>query len=419
MAVVARGLPGLTFAGTTPLFAMGSQRTLAKDLPRCWQSFDPSQPTPITSAIKEEVRKAGIPAGLRPDFYFVASGAHKLANDAPAGTYSALAASTADLADDVIFQVEDDIRVARILHKDETRLFSTAKGAEALSRVIFAYLQRGGSAYWKGLASVAAQLLTVFGREREEQAFWTLVALLERRFFPHAGGHVPAGARLEVHVLQQLLEQRQPALAALLAKLCPEPLEMLAGSWFSTAFARTLPHQVVLRVWDCVVVEGPKVALRVALAIIKMCTSSIQSCTSMEVLCRVVEGRLSRCTDADALLAIAFKGVGSLSGASVDTIRARVLAAAQQQQQQQHSQHGGAAAGGSAARARPLLLPPSAPMVMLGGGGGGMSGGSALTRSSGSSEGNGGGGGGSSASGSSRASPWPSPKGHALLSVSS
>lgn len=137
--------------------------------------------------------------------------------------------------------------MARILHKDETRLFSTAKGAESLSRVIFAYLQREGfsyGGYWKGLASVAAQLLTVFGREREEHAFWTLVALLERRFFPHAGGHVPAGARVEVHVLQQLLEQRQPALAALLAKLCPEPMELLAGSWFSTAFARTLPHQV-------------------------------------------------------------------------------------------------------------------------------------------------------------------------------
>ncbi|KAG2426053.1 hypothetical protein HXX76_013243 [Chlamydomonas incerta] len=386
---------------------MGStKRTLAKEgLPRCWQSFDPSQPTPITSAIKEEVRKAGIPAGLRADFYFVASGAHKLAGDAPAGYYTALAASTADLSDDVIFAVEDDIRVARILHKDETRLFSTAKGAETLSRVIFAYLRRGGGSYWKGLASVAAQLLTVFGREREEATFWTLVALLEHRFFPHAGGHVPAGARVEVQVLGQILQQRQPALAALLAKLCPEPVELLAGTWFSTAFARTLPHQVVLRVWDCVVVEGPKVALRVALAIIKMCTSSIQSCTSMDVLCRVVEGRLSRCTDADALLAIAFKGLGSLSGSSIDAIRARVLAAAQQQH---------AAAGGAGARARPILLPPSAPMFVLGGSGGG--GGGALTRSSGSSDGNGC---GVASSGSSRASPWSSPKGHTLLGSAS
>ncbi len=34
---------------------------------------------------------------------------------------------------------------------------------------------------------------------------------------------------------------------------------------------RAAALQVVLRVWDCVVVEGPKVALRVALAIIKVC----------------------------------------------------------------------------------------------------------------------------------------------------
>lgn len=124
----------------------------------------------------------------------------------------------------------------------------------------------------------------------------------------------------------------------------------------------------------------------------------------MDVLCRVVEGRLSRCTDADALLAIAFKGLGSLSGSSIDAIRARVIAAAQQH----------AAAGGAASRSRAqLLLPPSAPMFVLGGSSGGV-----LTRSSGSSDGIGGGS-ASNASSSSRASPWPSPKGHAVLSSAS
>lgn len=57
----------------------------------------------------------------------------------------------------------------------------------------------------------------------------------------------------------------------------------------------------------------------------------------METLCRVVNSRLARCTDPAPLLTLAFKGLGSLSGAVVDAARTRALAAVQQQQQQ-HAQ---------------------------------------------------------------------------------
>ncbi len=57
----------------------------------------------------------------------------------------------------------------------------------------------------------------------------------------------------------------------------------------------------------------------------------------METLCRVVNTRLARCTDPAPLLTLAFKGLGSLSGAVVDAARTRALAAVQQQQQQ-HAQ---------------------------------------------------------------------------------
>ncbi|GFR45366.1 hypothetical protein Agub_g6741 [Astrephomene gubernaculifera] len=334
MAIVARAFPGLTF-GTTPSSAMDStKRTLAKEagLARCWQSFDvAASNVKITSEIKEEVRRHGIPKGIRADAYFALSGASSLQQE-HANTYTSLAASTSNLSDEVIFGVEDDVRSARLVFKDSP-LFATAKGAEVLSRLIFAYIQRNPACgYFKGLAHIAALLLATFGKQREEQAFWTLVALLERRLFPHCGGQVPTGSRVEVQVLKVLLGQRQPALAAQLAKLDSDAVESLCNSWLSTAFTRTLPQEVVLRIWDCVVVEGPKVALRTAMALIKMCGSSIQSCTTMPVLCRVVEGRLARHSDADALLSVAFKGLGSLSGSNVDSIRNRVLANMQSQQ---------------------------------------------------------------------------------------
>ncbi|GIL82617.1 hypothetical protein Vretifemale_11487 [Volvox reticuliferus] len=331
MAIVARGFPGLTF-GTTPWSATDSTKRIpAKEagLARCWQSFDFSENVKVTPAIKEEVRRNGFPPTMRADAYYFLSGGSALQREQPPGAYSILAASTSNVSDDAIYSVEDDVRNARVLFKD-TRLFSTAKGVEVLSRIIFAYIQHNPACgYFKGLANIAALLLTAFGKEREEQAFWTLVALLERRFFPYTSGRVPSGARVEVHVLQMLLKQRLNALAAPLAKLGTDAMETLCYNWFSTAFTRALPQELVLRIWDCVVVEGPKVALRVAMALIKMCSSSVQSCTCIEVLSRVVEARLSRCQDANALLSIAFKGIGSLSAASVDAARARASAALQ------------------------------------------------------------------------------------------
>lgn len=63
---------------------------------------------------------------------------------------------------------------------------------------------------------------------------------------------------------------------------------------------------------------------------VQMYSSSVQSCASIEVLSRVVEARLSRCQDANALLYVAFNGVGGLSRASVEAARARALPVVQQ-----------------------------------------------------------------------------------------
>lgn len=167
-------------------------RTRAKEtgLARCWQSFEFSDGAKVTAAVKEEVRRHGFPQSLRADAYFFLSGGSVLLREHSPGAYINLAASTSELTDDIIYNVEDDVRNAYVLYKD-TRLFSTVKGAEVLSRIIFAYIQYIPTCgYFKGLAAIAALLLTTFGREREEQAFWTLVALLQRRFFPSTNGQV-------------------------------------------------------------------------------------------------------------------------------------------------------------------------------------------------------------------------------------
>ena len=79
---------------------------------------------------------------------------------------------------------------------------------------------------------------------------------------------------LEQQVLEALLAKRAPGLARSCTQLglsCRE----LTESWFPCLFAATLPAEATARVWDAVLVEGPKVLFRVGLALFKVCSSPL------------------------------------------------------------------------------------------------------------------------------------------------
>jgi len=71
---------------------------------------------------------------------------------------------------------------------------------------------------------------------------------------------------VEQRVLEALAARRCPRLVAALAA-ADAPLAALAAPWFPALFAGALPVETVARVWDCLMVEGPKVLFRVALAL--------------------------------------------------------------------------------------------------------------------------------------------------------
>ena len=67
-----------------------------------------------------------------------------------------------------------------------------------------------------------------------------------------------------------LVERKHPRLIEVFDRLeCS--LGGLTGEWFSRMFTTALPAETTARVWDCVMVEGPKVLFRAALSLIKVC----------------------------------------------------------------------------------------------------------------------------------------------------
>ena len=77
-----------------------------------------------------------------------------------------------------------------------------------------------------------------------------------------------SGLNVEQRMFDVLVDRKYPRLMEVFDRL-----ECSLGEWFSRMFTTALPAETTARVWDCVMVEGPKVLFRAALSLIKVCAS--------------------------------------------------------------------------------------------------------------------------------------------------
>lgn len=77
----------------------------------------------------------------------------------------------------------------------------------------------------------------------------------------------PTKRKHEKHSMQDLLARKNTRLHRHLQRLHADT-SLLATDWFLCLYATALPPSTVLRVWDALLLEGPKVLYRVALAIL-------------------------------------------------------------------------------------------------------------------------------------------------------
>ena len=78
-----------------------------------------------------------------------------------------------------------------------------------------------------------------------------------------------SGDNVEQRMFSVLVDRKHPRLMEVFDRLeCS--LAGLTGEWFSRMFTTALPAETAARVWDCIMVEGPKVLFRAALSLIKV-----------------------------------------------------------------------------------------------------------------------------------------------------
>nr|KJB08685.1 hypothetical protein B456_001G097600 [Gossypium raimondii] len=213
--------------------------------------------------LKKLIRK-GIPPVLRPKVWFSLSGAAKKKSTVPESYYNDLTKAVEGKVTPATRQIDHDLPRTFPGHP----WLDTPQGHAALRRVLVGYSFRDSDVgYCQGLNYVAALLLLVM--KTEEDAFWMLAVLLENVLVNDCYTNNLSGCHVEQRVFKDLLSKKCPRIAAHLEAL-EFDVSLVTTEWFLCLFAKSLPSETTLRVWDVLFYEGAKVLFHAALAIFKV-----------------------------------------------------------------------------------------------------------------------------------------------------
>lgn len=212
--------------------------------------------------VKNRVRK-GIPDEMRGLVWPLLSGGRDLMIQNP-GIYEQLmlyesSASELDIVRDLNRTFPGHIYYKQRHGPGQRSLYNVLKAYSIYDRDV---------GYVQGMGFLTGILLLYMG---EEDAFWTLVALLKGAVHAPLEGIYSEGLPLLAKCLHQfegLLRAQLPDLGEHLTEENIIPT-MYCSQWFITVFATTLPFDCLLRIWDIFLLEGMKIVFRVGLELLR------------------------------------------------------------------------------------------------------------------------------------------------------
>ncbi|KAG5650789.1 hypothetical protein H0H81_011040, partial [Sphagnurus paluster] len=173
-------------------------------------------------------------------------------------------------------------------------------GVDKLRRVLIAYSRRNPAVgYCQGMNLITSTLLLVHADE--EEAFWTLSAIVERILPEHFFSPSLLPSRACPLVLLDYVQEFVPRLHAHLTELGVD-LAAICFSWFLSLFTDCLPVETLFRVWDVFLVDGLDVLFRVALGILRSNEQELLQCASIPAVYVALENLPTRMWEADKLL---------------------------------------------------------------------------------------------------------------------
>lgn len=201
-----------------------------------------------TNKLKRYIRK-GIPGPFRSEVWMKTSGAYLSQKKQPQ-LYQKLLKTQyeADIVETIKIDLPrtfpENIRFPEI----ERKLFN----------VLVAYAHYNKDiGYCQGLNYIAGLILII--TKNEETTFWLLREMVEN-IVPNYHTKTMSGLIVDIDVLSELVKIKVPYCYDHIQNM-GLPWAVIATKWFICLYAEVLPIETVLRIWDCLFMEGSKVSL--------------------------------------------------------------------------------------------------------------------------------------------------------------
>ncbi|XP_045892725.1 TBC1 domain family member 2B [Micropterus dolomieu] len=161
-------------------------------------------------------------------------------------------------------QIELDL--LRTLPNNKHYASPSAGGIQKLRNVLVAFSWRNPDiGYCQGLNRLAAIALLYLD---EEDAFWTLIAIVEVFMPRDYYTKTLLGSQVDQRVFKDLMSEKLPRLHAHFEQYKVD-FSLITFNWFLVVFVDSVMSDILFKIWDAFLYEGPKIIFRFALALFK------------------------------------------------------------------------------------------------------------------------------------------------------
>ncbi|XP_077567148.1 TBC1 domain family member 2B [Stigmatopora nigra] len=161
-------------------------------------------------------------------------------------------------------QIELDL--LRTLPNNKHYSSPSAVGIQKLRNVLLAFSWRNPDiGYCQGLNRLAAIALLYLD---QEDAFWSLIAIVEVFMPRDYYTKTLLGSQVDQRVFKDLLNEKLPRLHAHFEQHKVD-FSLITFNWFLVVFVDSVVGDILFKIWDAFLYEGPKIVFRFALALFK------------------------------------------------------------------------------------------------------------------------------------------------------
>ncbi|XP_037622980.1 TBC1 domain family member 2B [Sebastes umbrosus] len=161
-------------------------------------------------------------------------------------------------------QIELDL--LRTLPNNKHYSSPSAGGIQKLRNVLMAFSWRNPDiGYCQGLNRLAAIALLYLD---QEDAFWCLIAIVEVFMPRDYYTKTLLGSQVDQRVFKDLMSEKLPRLHAHFEQYKVD-FSLITFNWFLVVFVDSVVSDILFKIWDAFLYEGPKIIFRFALALFK------------------------------------------------------------------------------------------------------------------------------------------------------